>query len=72
MYQVAHRYSMRNLAALSLEHIMSTLTPESCFAMLLASYTWDELHTMVEVYFRSPQPFNRLIALKGLRDREVG
>ncbi|KAJ2931713.1 hypothetical protein H1R20_g5502, partial [Candolleomyces eurysporus] len=50
MYQVAHRYSMRNLALLALEHIMSTLTPESCFAVLLASYTWDELHSLVEDY----------------------
>lgn len=52
MYQIAHRYSMRNLALLALEHIMSTLTPESCFAVLLASYTWDELHSLVEVRLR--------------------
>lgn len=50
MYQVAHRYSMGSLAAIALEHIMSTLSPENCFAMLMASYTWDELHGLVEDY----------------------
>lgn len=50
MYQVAHRYSMGSLAAHALEHIMSTLAPENCFAMLMASYTWDELHALVEDY----------------------
>lgn len=50
MYQVAHRYSMRSLAVLALEHIMSTLNPDSCFAVLLASYVWDELHSLVEVW----------------------
>ncbi|KAF6762143.1 hypothetical protein DFP72DRAFT_1061420 [Ephemerocybe angulata] len=50
MYQVAHRYSMRSLSVLALEHIMSTITPDTCFAMLLASYAWDELHSLVEDY----------------------
>ena len=49
MYQVAHRYAMPGLAALSLEHMLSTITPDSSFALLLASSTWDELHTLVEV-----------------------
>ena len=49
MYQVAHRYGMPGLAALSLEHMMSTITPESSFALLLASSPWDELHALVEV-----------------------
>lgn len=51
MYQVAHRYSMPGLAALALEHMMSTITPQSSFALLLATSTWDELHTLVEVSF---------------------
>ncbi|KAI0747320.1 hypothetical protein BC629DRAFT_1561130 [Irpex lacteus] len=50
MYQVAHRYALPGLAALSLEHMMSTITPESSFALLLASSTWDELHALVEDY----------------------
>jgi len=41
---------MANLAALALEHIMTTITPSSCFPLLLASYTWDELHELVEDY----------------------
>ena len=49
MYQVAHRYAMPNLASLSLEHIMSTITPQSSFALLLATSVWEELHTLVEV-----------------------
>lgn len=49
MYQVAHRYSMPNLADLALDHIMSTITPQSSFALLLATSLWDELHTLVEV-----------------------
>ncbi|EAU84666.2 hypothetical protein CC1G_00185 [Coprinopsis cinerea okayama7 len=48
MYQVAHRYAMNGLATLALEHIMSTITPQSCFPLLLASYTWDELYGLVE------------------------
>lgn len=49
MYQVAHRYAMPNLASLSLEHIMSTMTPQSSFALLLATSVWEELHTLIEV-----------------------
>lgn len=52
MYQVAHRYTMPGLAALALEHMMSTITPQSSFALLLATSTWDELHTLVEVSIR--------------------
>ncbi|OCH94348.1 hypothetical protein OBBRIDRAFT_723203 [Obba rivulosa] len=48
MYQLAHRYAMPGLASLALEHIMSTITPQSSFAILLATSTWDELHSMVE------------------------
>lgn len=51
IYQVAHRYIMPNLAALALEHIMSTITPQSSFALLLATSSWDELHPLVEVSF---------------------
>lgn len=49
MYSVAHRYAMPGLAALALEHIMSTLTPQTSFAVLLATATWDELRSLVEV-----------------------
>ncbi|KAI9000851.1 hypothetical protein BD414DRAFT_511485 [Trametes punicea] len=50
MYQVAHRYGMPGLAALALEHIVATITPRSSFAMLLASSSWDELHSLIEDY----------------------
>lgn len=49
MYQVAHRYSMPGLATLALEHMMSTITPQSSFALLLATSVWEELYMLVEV-----------------------
>lgn len=49
MYQVAHRYGMPALANLALEHMMSTLTPQSSFALLLATSAWDELRSLIEV-----------------------
>ncbi len=49
IYQTAHRYAMPSLATLALEHIMSTITPRSSFALLLATSLWDELHSLIEV-----------------------
>ena len=49
VYQIAHRYELPGLATLALEHMMMTMTPQSCFALLLASVVWDELHSLVEV-----------------------
>ncbi|KAJ7653478.1 hypothetical protein B0H17DRAFT_1100681 [Mycena rosella] len=49
VYQVAHRYMMPALAALALDHMMSTITPQSSFGLLLATSVWEELHTLVEV-----------------------
>lgn len=48
MYQVAHRYAMPGLASLALEHIMSTITPQSSFPLLLATSVWIELRALVE------------------------
>ncbi|KAJ3568828.1 hypothetical protein NP233_g5455 [Leucocoprinus birnbaumii] len=50
MYQVAHRYSMPGLANLALEHMMTTITPQTSFALLLATTTWEELHALVQDY----------------------
>ncbi|RDB19897.1 hypothetical protein Hypma_012758 [Hypsizygus marmoreus] len=50
MYQVAHRYAMPGLASLALEHMMSTITPQSSFALLLATSVWEDLHSLVEDY----------------------
>ncbi|KAF9006518.1 hypothetical protein BDQ17DRAFT_1351883 [Cyathus striatus] len=50
MYQVAHRYAMPTLANLALEHMMATITPQSSFALLLATSVWNDLHTIVQDY----------------------
>ncbi|TCD69884.1 hypothetical protein EIP91_005961 [Steccherinum ochraceum] len=50
MYQVAHRYDMPGLASLAMEHMMSTITPQGSFALLLATSAWDELHVLIEDY----------------------
>ncbi|ESK94480.1 hypothetical protein Moror_8138 [Moniliophthora roreri MCA 2997] len=50
MYQIAHRYTMPALANMALDHMMSTITPQTSFSLLLATSAWDELHTMVEDY----------------------
>jgi len=50
MYHIAHRYAMPALSSLALEHMMSTLTPESSFALLLASSAWEEVRCLVEDY----------------------
>ncbi|KAJ7639082.1 hypothetical protein FB45DRAFT_827834 [Roridomyces roridus] len=50
VYQVAHRYAMPTLAALALEHMMSTITPHSSFGLLLASSVWEDLRALVEDY----------------------
>ncbi|KAJ7752762.1 hypothetical protein DFH07DRAFT_1031354 [Mycena maculata] len=50
VYQVAHRYAMPALAALALDHMMSTITPQSSFGLLLATSVWDDLRTLVEDY----------------------
>ncbi|KAF5393022.1 hypothetical protein D9757_001331 [Collybiopsis confluens] len=50
IYQVAHRYSMPGLSALALDHMISTLTPQRCFALLLAVESWDEVRMLVEDY----------------------
>ncbi|KAJ7241893.1 hypothetical protein B0H12DRAFT_1023928 [Mycena haematopus] len=50
IYQVAHRYAMPALAALALDHMMSTITPATSFSLLLATSVWDDLRTLVEDY----------------------
>ena len=49
VYQIAHRYDLGGLASLALEHMMTTITPEHCFSLLLASSVWEELHGLVQV-----------------------
>ncbi|KAG8928310.1 hypothetical protein FRC02_007092 [Tulasnella sp. 418] len=50
IYQIAHRYGISGLQSLALEHMMNTITPKTAFPLLLATYVWDELHTLVEDY----------------------
>ncbi|KAL0949290.1 hypothetical protein HGRIS_009368 [Hohenbuehelia grisea] len=50
MYQLAHRYQMPALASLALEHMMTTITPNSSFALLLATTIWEDLHILIEDY----------------------
>lgn len=50
VYRLAHRYDLGGLAALALEHMMTTITPEHCFSLLLASSAWDGLHGLVQDY----------------------
>ncbi|KAJ7180369.1 hypothetical protein C8R43DRAFT_399180 [Mycena crocata] len=50
VYQVAHRYAMPALAALALDHMMSTLTPQSSFGLLLATSVYEDLRSLVEDY----------------------
>jgi hypothetical protein len=71
MYQVAHRYAMPALANLALEHMISTITPQSSFALLLATSLWDELHMLVEVCCPT-SPLYYVDILEGLRGREMG
>jgi hypothetical protein len=59
MYQVAHRYAMPGLASLAQEHIMSTITPQSSFPLLLATSVWFELRSLVEVRW----PVNDVVLL---------
>lgn len=50
VYQIAHRYTMPALCSLAMEHMMSTITPQSSFPLLLATHLWEDLHNLVEDY----------------------
>ncbi|KZO96303.1 hypothetical protein CALVIDRAFT_564170 [Calocera viscosa TUFC12733] len=50
IYKIAHRYLLPGLANLALDHMMSTISPQSAFPLLLASHFWDDLHNLIEDY----------------------
>lgn len=50
IYKLAHRYHMQDLSRLAALHMVATLTPQSAFALLLASSMYDELHTRIKTY----------------------
>lgn len=50
IFKLAHRYHMEELCKLASLHIVGTLTPQSAFAMLLATSMYTELHTSIKTY----------------------
>ncbi|KAK4048292.1 hypothetical protein OIV83_004813 [Microbotryomycetes sp. JL201] len=50
MYRIAHRYGISRLAELALDHIVHTLTPSTCFPLLLSTNLWPELHAAIKAY----------------------
>ncbi|EJT97762.1 hypothetical protein DACRYDRAFT_18333 [Dacryopinax primogenitus] len=50
IYKIAHRYLLPGLSNLALDHMLSTITPQSAFPLLLASHFWDDLHYLIEDY----------------------
>jgi hypothetical protein len=61
---------MPGLAALALGHMMSTITPESSFALLLAASAWEDLRLLVEVRVDIP-PVMLLFMTSRLQDYVV-
>jgi hypothetical protein len=49
IYRISHRYQLPALQELALEHMISGLTAETSFPLLLASYLWEELRVLIEV-----------------------
>ncbi|PWY98398.1 hypothetical protein BCV70DRAFT_220822 [Testicularia cyperi] len=50
IFRLAHRYHMQDLSRLASLHLISTLTPQTCFPLLLATSMYTELHTRVKTY----------------------
>ncbi|KAM0791136.1 hypothetical protein ACM66B_005622 [Microbotryomycetes sp. NB124-2] len=50
IYRIAHRYGISRLTDLALDHIVHTLTPKTCFPLLLSTSPWPELHSAVKEY----------------------
>lgn len=50
LYRLAHRYHQEGLLDLAKAHLVGTLTPQSAFAVLLATSVYEELHAHVKAY----------------------
>ncbi|KAF8332673.1 uncharacterized protein EI90DRAFT_3053969, partial [Cantharellus anzutake] len=50
IYLVAHRYGIKPLASLAVEHTMNTVTPQTAFPLLLATQFFSELRGLLEDY----------------------
>jgi hypothetical protein len=50
VFFLAHRYGLDELQALARDALLRQLTPDSCVAALLATYSFTELHSAVMDY----------------------
>lgn len=50
LYRLAHRYGQRGLCSLAKQHLVASLTPQSCFSILLATHLYADLHEPVKAY----------------------
>ncbi|KAK4051122.1 hypothetical protein OIO90_004863 [Microbotryomycetes sp. JL221] len=50
MYRLAHHCGVNRLVELSMDHIVRTLTPRTCFPLLLSTGLFPELHEAVKRY----------------------
>ena len=50
IYKLAHRYELRELTKLALDHLVTQLRPPTAFTLLLATPLWQELHQAIQAY----------------------
>ena len=50
IYKVAHRYALHELAVLALDHVNSSLTPQTAFPLLLATQLYPVLYASIKQY----------------------
>ena len=50
IYKIAHRYGLQELAALALNHVASSLTPQTAFPLLLATQLYPALYASIKTY----------------------
>lgn len=50
IYALAHRYQLDDLTGLAQDHLLAHLTPHAACSLLLASFRFQELHSLVEDY----------------------
>ncbi|KAJ9103383.1 hypothetical protein QFC19_004482 [Naganishia cerealis] len=49
-YSLAHRYQLDDLACLARDHLLACLTPHGACSLLMASFRFQDLHSLVEDY----------------------
>ncbi|MBW0483747.1 hypothetical protein O181_023462 [Austropuccinia psidii MF-1] len=50
IYRISHRYELKDLKDLALNHLIANLNPSNAFSMLLSSYVFPELHSKIKAY----------------------